>query len=263
MKNMQKIFTLIFAMMVLISCNKPSVEKPETTNKSVKVVKPIVASVKTKVKSAPRLANQKIKLEKTILAAYDILAYDFLVFNQIQTLNDVHATCKIADTYIKARKKYIAKYGKSPWSKLSDRVKQVAADKAQYNQRLQIFIAQGRDFSLDDILSTAEHFKTVSACSSVFKKPENPANCTPDFSRRIVRGNWYDAMAYCNGKLPTMAQLKTMRKNKCTGGIRDDICSRAYWSSESSGSSKALRMSSSGEAHRYSKNNAFSVVCCH
>ena len=58
MKNIQKILTLVFMMTVLISCNKPSVEKPETSKKVSKQEetqsKPITA-LKTKIKKSPKL----------------------------------------------------------------------------------------------------------------------------------------------------------------------------------------------------------------
>lgn len=43
--------------------------------------------------------------------------------------------------------------------------------------------------------------------------------------------NWYDAMMYCNGQLPTVKQLQEVYRSKC-GGAGGAACGELYWSSD-------------------------------
>ncbi len=77
------------------------------------------------------------------------------------------------------------------------------------------------------------------------------------------RCNGYDAIAYCGGRLPTVAQLKSMYQAECTGGRKSDTCNKVYWSSEESSSSTARVVHfNNGRVYRYSKSNASVSVRC-
>ncbi len=75
--------------------------------------------------------------------------------------------------------------------------------------------------------------KETKTSSGDWRKDGNASNCKLDRNGRR-RCNWYDAMAYCGGNLPTVAQLKTMYKNECTGGRKAKTCRGWHWSSEDS-----------------------------
>lgn len=45
--------------------------------------------------------------------------------------------------------------------------------------------------------------------------------------------NWYDAMAYCGGRLPTSGQLRSWYQAECAGGRQGKTCDKWYWSSVS------------------------------
>ena len=61
----------------------------------------------------------------------------------------------------------------------------------------------------------------------------NASNCNKGYC------NWYDAMAYCGGRLPTVAQLQAAYKAECAGVRTGPTCNKWYWSSEESGASDA------------------------
>ena len=61
----------------------------------------------------------------------------------------------------------------------------------------------------------------------------NAANCNDG------RCDWYDAMVYCGGRLPTVAQLQAAYKAECAGVRTGLTCNKWYWSSEESGSRSA------------------------
>ena len=46
---------------------------------------------------------------------------------------------------------------------------------------------------------------------------------------------WEKAMKYCDGTLPTVAQLEKIGRKECTRGKTSKICKGRYWSSEASG----------------------------
>ncbi len=54
----------------------------------------------------------------------------------------------------------------------------------------------------------------------------NTSNCATGIC------NWADAMAYCGGRLPTVAELMKIYKAECANGKGGDACNQAYWSSE-------------------------------
>ena len=56
--------------------------------------------------------------------------------------------------------------------------------------------------------------------------PGNASNCATGIC------SWYDAMAYCSGRLPTVAELTALYKAKCADGKGGDACNQTYWSSE-------------------------------
>ncbi len=66
----------------------------------------------------------------------------------------------------------------------------------------------------------------------------NAANC----KGYPLTCNWYDAMAYCGGLLPTVAQLKSIYRAECTEGRLAETCDRWYWSLEEEGADNARTM---------------------
>ena len=56
--------------------------------------------------------------------------------------------------------------------------------------------------------------------------PGNASNCATGIC------SWYDAVAYCGGRLPTVADLMKIYKAKCADGKGGDACNQSYWSSE-------------------------------
>jgi len=69
-------------------------------------------------------------------------------------------------------------------------------------------------------------------------RPGNAANCKgyPPVC------NWYDAMAYCGGLLPTAAQLKSIYRAECTEGRLAETCDKWYWSLDEEGADSAQVM---------------------
>ncbi|MCG2725750.1 MAG: DUF1566 domain-containing protein, partial [Elusimicrobia bacterium] len=69
-------------------------------------------------------------------------------------------------------------------------------------------------------------------------------------------------MAYCGGNLPTVAQLKNMYKNECTGGRRAKTCDYWFWSSEETGSASARHVPFyGGGVASTNKRNGYYVRC--
>ncbi|KAF0151139.1 MAG: hypothetical protein FD189_2587, partial [Elusimicrobia bacterium] len=79
----------------------------------------------------------------------------------------------------------------------------------------------------------------TNTASTDWRKRGNAANCKPSRQGGPPYCDWYDAMAYCGGRLPTVAQLQAAYKSECTGGRKADTCTGWYWSSEESGASDA------------------------
>ncbi len=100
--------------------------------------------------------------------------------------------------------------------------------------------------------------------SGDWRKKGNASNCKPD-SDGIPRCNWHDAMAYCGGNLPTIAQLKTMYNNECTGGRKAKTCGGWYWSSEDStrsvSSSKGMSFYNGNVYNNVEDGNSYHVRC--
>lgn len=68
------------------------------------------------------------------------------------------------------------------------------------------------------------------------------ANCKVGEGELFPICSWYDAMAYCAGRLPSVPQLQTWFRADCTGGKRSGSCGHWFWSAESSGTSDARGM---------------------
>jgi len=80
--------------------------------------------------------------------------------------------------------------------------------------------------------------------------------------------SWYDARAYCGGRLPTVAQLESMYQAECTGDKLSDTCGKGYWSSEAEGPYSAwfvmFRYNYHKDSHKYTelKTSADRYVRC-
>lgn len=61
------------------------------------------------------------------------------------------------------------------------------------------------------------------------KAKGNAANCTGE----PTHCNWWDALEYCEGKLPSVSELKNLYYGSCAGGKKAAFCNSGYWSSES------------------------------
>lgn len=60
--------------------------------------------------------------------------------------------------------------------------------------------------------------------------------------------NWYDALAYCEGRLPTVIQLQERNLAECPSGKKGGVCGRRYWSSEGDGArAKTVIFGNGGE----------------
>ena len=68
----------------------------------------------------------------------------------------------------------------------------------------------------------------------------NAANCKGPSDDKYPRCNWWDARAYCGGRLPTVAQLQSWYQAECAGLRTGPTCNKWYWSSEESGSARAV-----------------------
>ncbi|KAF0151535.1 MAG: hypothetical protein FD189_2565, partial [Elusimicrobia bacterium] len=99
--------------------------------------------------------------------------------------------------------------------------------------------------------------------SGDWRKSGNAANCKPSRQGGPPECNWYDAMAYCGGRLPTVAQLEAAYKSECTGGRKADTCTGWYWSSQESGASGARTVNFySGSVFTTTKDNSTNRVRC-
>jgi len=78
--------------------------------------------------------------------------------------------------------------------------------------------------------------KTTAKKKTTDNTKGNAANCTGN----PPLCNWYDAKAYCGGRLPTVAQLQSWYQAECAGGRSGPTCNNWYWSSEESGSGYAM-----------------------
>lgn len=92
----------------------------------------------------------------------------------------------------------------------------------------------------------------------------NPANCKPHrASDRLRVCNWYDAMAYCEGRLPTVIQLQELDLAECSGGNQHGICGCRIWSSQGDGANAKTVITHLGgeiQTDRKSQSNIF-VLC--
>lgn len=75
--------------------------------------------------------------------------------------------------------------------------------------------------------------------------------------------NWYDAMAYCDGKLLTINELRSLYQDECTEGNHSDTCRNWYWSSDGRGASTIAAGVSfnDGGVGGYGKGGQHSVRC--
>lgn len=89
----------------------------------------------------------------------------------------------------------------------------------------------------------------------------NGRNCT---GSPYPRCTWYDAMAYCGGGLPNVAQLQNLYRSECTGGRKMPSCDYWFWSSESTSASDArhVRFNFDGEALEHAKGYHYYCVRC-
>ncbi|KAF0126219.1 MAG: hypothetical protein FD189_731, partial [Elusimicrobia bacterium] len=98
--------------------------------------------------------------------------------------------------------------------------------------------------------------------SGDWRKSGNAANCKPRRQGGPPYCDWYDAMAYCGGRLPTVAQLKAAYKSECTGGRKADSCGYGYWSSKESDASGAWVVGfDGGDVNRHGKDGNNLVRC--
>jgi|GEM_PF-2543765 len=93
-------------------------------------------------------------------------------------------------------------------------------------------------------------------------KSGNRANCKAGRAGEYPRCDWYDAMKFCNGGLPTVNQLKAWYNNECTGGRQANTCSGWYWSSEEYSAGLARRVNFlNGHVIINHKNDSHYVRC--
>ena len=92
----------------------------------------------------------------------------------------------------------------------------------------------------------------------------DPANCIPrdkNDSRRFC--NWYDALAYCEGRLPTVIELQERNLAECPAGKRGGPCGGRHWSSEGDGSrAKTVIFGNGGEINSDKKAYPNIFVMC-
>jgi hypothetical protein len=75
--------------------------------------------------------------------------------------------------------------------------------------------------------------------------------------------NWYDALAYCEGRLPTVIQLQERNMAECPAGKRGGVCGRRYWSSEGDGDrAKTVIFGNGGEINSDIKSLPRIFVLC-
>ncbi|MDD2805617.1 MAG: hypothetical protein PHV33_08685 [Elusimicrobiales bacterium] len=92
----------------------------------------------------------------------------------------------------------------------------------------------------------------------------DPANCRPHrASSRLRVCNWYDALAYCEGGLPSVIQLQELNFAECPAGKHDGICGSRIWSSEGSGAcAKTVITGNGGEINCDKKTQPNIFVLC-
>lgn len=88
----------------------------------------------------------------------------------------------------------------------------------------------------------------------------NAANCKGN----PPRCNWWDAKAYCGGRLPSVVQLQAWYNSECAGGRNGSVyCNRWVWSGEESGSYSARGVYfGTGVAGTSAKGHANDTVRC-
>ena len=75
--------------------------------------------------------------------------------------------------------------------------------------------------------------------------------------------NWYDALAYCGGRLPTVIQLQERNMAECPSGEHGGVCGRRYWSSEGDGAhAKTVIFGNGGEINSDIKSLPRIFVLC-
>lgn len=101
------------------------------------------------------------------------------------------------------------------------------------------------------------------------KKPDyrqgDAANCTPSRQGEPPKCNWWDAKAYCSGRLPSVAQLRAWYNSECAGGRKGSIyCSWWVWSGEeiSESHARGVHFSHYGIVSEYGKDDASGYVRC-
>lgn len=94
----------------------------------------------------------------------------------------------------------------------------------------------------------------------------DPANCKPhpQTSNRHRYCNWYDALAYCKGKLPNVIALQEINYAECPAGKHDGLCGCRHWSSEEVDSSyaKTVIFGNGGEINNTKKTVDTVFVLC-
>ena len=84
--------------------------------------------------------------------------------------------------------------------------------------------------------------KTETPYESKAKTSKVPAGNAANCKGYPLTCNWYDAMAYCGGLLPTIAQLRSIYRAECTEGRLAETCDRWYWSLDEDGAYSARTM---------------------
>lgn len=92
----------------------------------------------------------------------------------------------------------------------------------------------------------------------------DPANCKAHRASDKLRVcNWYDAQAYCEGRLPTVIQLQELNLAECPAGKHDGICGCRIWSSEENGPrAKTVITGNGGEINSDKKKMSNIFVLC-
>jgi len=96
-------------------------------------------------------------------------------------------------------------------------------------------LSYNKEFGMKTAAKTANPLDLVGGMPASEKKggvKGLAANCKKKGNDAYPSCNWYDAKAYCGGRLPAVAKLKWWYKAECGGGKKNPGCAYWFWSSE-------------------------------